>query len=163
MSVAGGEQYLWSQAGVGLRENLFIWGFSGDRRGPSRKGLGEVRWSLWDPKELMFQQSIRTCHDGCQIFQNHGLCMFLFKVRLLCAAVGALWSTSRHLTPLSRTLFILLHFQRHLSKLPSTHLGWISHWIKNIPTEVWRNACGWDCTKLGSSYPELLNNLAVVS
>lgn len=65
----------------------------------------------------------RACHDGCQIFQNPGLCVFLFKVRLLCAAVGDLWSISRHLTPLSRTLFILLLFQRHLSKLPSTHSG----------------------------------------
>lgn len=88
---------------------------------PERAGGGEmVTVSLRDPKELMFQQSIRACHDGCQIFQNPGLCMFLFKVRL-CAAVGGLWSISRHLTPLSRTLFILLLFQRHLSKLPSTH------------------------------------------
>lgn len=117
-------------------------------------GGAVVTVSLWDQKELMFQQSIRIYHDGCQIFQHCG-------VSACCAAVGALWFTNRHATSLSRILFILLHFQKAFvqTTINSFRLNFTLN--QNIPTEVWGNACGWDCTKLGSSYPELLNNLAV--
>lgn len=128
-------------------------------------GGGEVViMSLWDQKELMFQQSIRTYDDGCQIFQCCGVsACFCLKWDYHVLQCSALWFINRHVTSLSRSLFILFQFQKAFVQIAINSFRLNFTLYQNIPSEVWRNACGWDCTKLGSSYPELLHNVAVAS
>lgn len=137
MSVTRGEeQYLCSHAGVVLREDFSV-GLVMTWERTFQKGAArgeDVTVSLWGQKELMFHQSIRTYHDGCQIFQYLGVsACFCLKWDYSVLQWELFGLSADMLHPSLGVCSSCYIFRGHLSKLPSTHSGWTSRWIKISP------------------------------
>lgn len=165
MSVtAGEEQYLWSHAGAVPRENLFLCGLSDDlgekesEKGSEKgsgKGLVEVRWSLFFSgikKSYCFSRALGHIMMGvrsfCVMVSQH---VFVKSETTLCCSGMLLGLSADMLHPSLGVCLSSCIFRRHLSKLPSTHSGWTSRWIKISPQR-----CG------GMPVAEIVPNLGQV-